>query len=297
MQARLNNLLAPHAQRWRHNTYNSLVRRFSRMQAQNLHVNGMEIPCLVAGQGETLVLIHGFADQKETWSLIAPWLARGRRVIALDLPGYGDASALEHPSGSAITALARFLESFLDTLGIESAHLCGNSMGGGVALALAAQSPKRVKSLILLASVGPSVHDSQLKECVERGVNPLLPSSMIEYEAMLDFIFERRPPLPGPVRRHLAQRHIERREIYAAQFDHLLDDFPDEYPQLTAPTLIIHGSRDRLIHPSTATVLAQRIPGAQLVMLPAIGHAPQWEAPRKTINAIQDFLVGLGTAP
>lgn len=248
------------------------------------------MPFLRAGQGEPLILIHGFADQKETWSLIAPLLARRYEVIAPDLPGYGDASAID-ATEAHLASQAAFLEDFLDQVGLDRVHLCGNSMGGGVALTFAARHPERVRSISLISSMGPEASPSELRSLIDGGGrNPLLPASWAEYEAMLGFIFEHRPRLPGPVWRHMASRQIARRGRYSAQFDHLTDTLEVDLGTLRAPTLIVHGLRDRLIHPSTGEALAAQIPDTRLVLMEGVGHAPQWEAPRRTLIALQSFL-------
>lgn len=274
----------------RHRAISGLVRTLSRMKPGRVTIRDrIAMPYLTAGHGEPLILLHGFADQKETWSLIAPLLARRFKVIAPDLPGYGDAGAIQ-ATQAHLAEQATFLEAFLDRMGLDRVHLCGNSMGGGVALTFAARQPRRVRSLTLISSMGPEEEPSELRRSIDEGHNPLLPASWPEYEAMLDFIFERRPKLPGAVWKHMATRHIERRDRYDAQFEHLTDSLEVEFGALRMPTLIVHGRQDRLIHRTTGESLARQIPDTRLIMLDDVGHAPQWEAPRRTVVSLQSFL-------
>jgi len=118
------------------------IRAIGRMKRDQVITRcGIEMPYLFAGSGQPLLMIHGFADRKETWSLTAPFLALRHQVLCPDLPGYGMAGPIE-PSQASLTSQASFLLDFMDALGLESAHLCGNSMGGGVALALAADAQR-----------------------------------------------------------------------------------------------------------------------------------------------------------
>lgn len=285
LSARLNH----HTDRWRQRAFSGLFHNLMRMQAREVEVEGMRIPYLSAGQGKALILLHGFADQKETWGLLAPWLSKRRRVIALDLPGYGETDSID-PTSATLSAQARLVMAFLDKLGLEgSVDVCGNSMGGGVALRLAQLAPDRVRSLILMASMGPTLEDSELKRRIDAGNNPLLPTNFDEYDDMLAFIFERPPLMPGALRRHMARRHIARRDDFSAQFDQIIDGVPDQYDVIKAPTLVIHGLHDRLIPASTGRALAARLPDARLMLIEDIGHAPQWEAPRRTLFAMERF--------
>lgn len=249
------------------------------------------MPYLHAGQGDPVLFIHGFADQKETWSLVARLLSRGYRVIAPDLPGYGAADRIEDTHADT-DSQARFVRQFLDELGIGRAHVVGNSMGGGIAQRLATLAPAQVQTLTLICSMGPAIRKSQFTEHLEiHGGNALIPRSVEQYISMLDWVFEHKPPFPGPLLRHMARRQVARADDYEAYFSVLETEWDwsqVETPQ--QPTLVIQGRRDRVIHPATARGLVEQLPDARLLMLAGTGHAPQWEKPRATARALQGFL-------
>src|SRR5580658_8314122 len=102
------------------------------------------------GSGEPLVCVHGFTDTWRTWELVLPALERDRDVLAVTLAGHAGGPPLERPVSDA--ALADALERAMDEAGLQSAHIVGNSLGGYVALQLAARG--RARSLVLMAPAG-----------------------------------------------------------------------------------------------------------------------------------------------
>lgn len=254
------------------------------------------MPYLEGGEGPPLIFIHGFADQKETWSFLAPRFSRQFRVIVPDLPSHGEASLveLEHATFQGMT---RNLELFLDKIGIEGpVHLCGNSMGGGVAACFARANAERVASLSMLNSIGPEDEISDLQKLLNRGENPLIPSTVEEYWEMLNFVFAKRPPIPSLFMRHVAERAAGRHQEFVELFAHMADNiepWEEHAPQIFCPTLLIHGREDRVIHWSSSRVWARLMPSAQLHIFDGIGHAPQWEAPQRTFGTLSAFFASL----
>src|SRR3546814_19009731 len=112
-------------------------------------------------------MVHGIGADKDNWAQIAPFLRGTGRLIALDLPGFGD-SGKPTDGDYSIVAQAERLGQFLDALKLPRAHFAGNSMGGAVVLEFAHRHPERVQSLWLLdpAGVGRSDERRVGKECV-----------------------------------------------------------------------------------------------------------------------------------
>jgi pimeloyl-ACP methyl ester carboxylesterase len=114
---------------------------------------------------ETLVLVHGFGDSAETWSLVLPRLRREWRIIAPDLAGFGRTPI--PPEGMSFSVLTDYLSRFLDAVGVQKGALAGNSLGGAVAIRYAADHPERVSHLLLLDSAGlqpgATIHAPQAK--------------------------------------------------------------------------------------------------------------------------------------
>lgn len=156
------------------------------MLSHRLKVNGQEVSYVYEGQEhdphETRVFLHGFGLRKEAFKKLIHHMAGEYPVIALDLPGHGQ-SHKHHFWG--YEAYAQFVVNFLDELHISSAHLMGQSMGGGIALAVAALYPDRVKSVVVMNSAGipmrkgvPSVRERFL-ELWAQGFEPKIWSAFL----------------------------------------------------------------------------------------------------------------------
>lgn len=233
-----------------------------------------------AGTGpETAVLVHGFGGDRLTWMLVQPRLAEaGLRAVAPDLPGHG-ASDKDVGRGD-FAAMADALLSFMDALGVASAHLAGHSMGGGVALAAALAAPGRVRSLTLVAPAGLGSRGDMefVRAFVEldrpEQVRPLLAKVLTDVRfvgrAVEDLVVAYKRT-PG-VREALAT-------VAAALFEP--DGTPrvsyrDRLAELRMPVRAVWGEADRIVPAATADGLPASVP---VLRIPAMGHAPQLEAP------------------
>lgn len=241
-----------------------------------------------------LVCVHGFGGDKETWLLLAPRVARRRGLVLIDLPGHG-ASAPIVGAEATPRRYAEVLAEVLAQLAIPRAVVVGNSLGGGVALHRAATAPDAVAGLVLVASVGPQSARSAQVKAWNAGPNPLIPGDdEAEAEAFLRLVTEKPPRVPRAILRYVASRRAgadaRLRPLFAG---YVQADGADGVPTLDrirAPALIVHGERDRVVPVDTGRDLAAGLARARLHVMPAIGHAPQLEAPAATARAIAAFL-------
>jgi pimeloyl-ACP methyl ester carboxylesterase len=270
----------------------------SGLRADVARAGGHDLAYLDRGRGDPLVCVHGFGGDKETWLLMAPWLPRRLRAVLLDLPGHGASSTIDAGAAGARTQAAA-LAAFLDALGIERAVIAGNSMGGGIALRFAQDYPDRVRALVLVASVAPVVIANELTAAFDRGENLLVPDSHDKTESFLRTVTEKPPRVPRAVQRYVTATRVARQ----AHLDTIFrgwsaaapaDGIPRDLESIPHPTLVIHGARDRIVHPATADLLASRLPRARRVILSGIGHVPQLEAPSEVARLIATFT---GTLP
>jgi abhydrolase domain-containing protein 6 len=144
------------------------------LEQRGIDVNGLHIEYLEGGKGDPLVLLHGFGANKDNWTRIGKHLTPYFRVIAPDLPGFGQSSA--DPDGDyTIGIQAERVKAFVRTLGIKSFHLGGNSMGGNIAGVYAARYPEDLKSLLLVSPAGvASAEPSEMFRLLKEGKsNPL----------------------------------------------------------------------------------------------------------------------------
>ncbi|HRC56064.1 MAG TPA: alpha/beta fold hydrolase [Kofleriaceae bacterium] len=239
-----------------------------------------------------LLCVHGFGGDKETWLLLAAALGRERGVIAIDLPGHGRSSLPDVAVTIAVHAQAALR--VMDHLKVPRAIVCGNSMGGGVALRLALDHPERVAALALISSVGSDVHQHAAVAAWRAGKNPLIPDEH-EIDEFIDTALDGPTLIPRSVIRYVATTRARAARKLRRLFDefaagHGAEGVPDELERITAPTLVLHGARDKIIDRSTAEALCRRLPRSELHHMPKVGHAPQLEAPRRTAAILRDFL-------
>lgn len=245
------------------------------------------------GRGDNLPIvgIHGFGGDKETWLMMAALLPRRRGAVLIDLPGHGrSADVGEHRA--SVRHHAEAVLRVLDRERIARAVLCGNSMGGGVALRIAASWPERVAGLVLVASVGRDVHDGGAREWA-RGDNPLIPR-LADVDRFMALVLERPPPVGRAVIRYVITQRARRADALTRLFRGFIESdgelgVPRDLASIAAPALVIHGEQDRIISKRVAEDLVAGLPRGELIVMRGVGHAPQLEAPRHTARIVERF--------
>ncbi|MGX7680945.1 alpha/beta fold hydrolase [Jatrophihabitans sp. DSM 45814] len=259
----------------------------------------------VAGQGPPLLLIHGIGDSSSTWLPVMSELARNHLVIAPDLLGHGQSD--KPRADYSVAAYANGMRDLLGTLGVDRVSLVGHSLGGGVAMQFAYQFPERTERLALVSTGG-----------IGRGVNPVLrlvsiPGADLALAALR---------LPGARFRTAAV-------VKALQFldtglgqdapdlMRLVDALPDAYARSAfirtlravvdwrgqvvtmldrcylakgMPTLLVWGSRDRVVPVEHAHRAHAAMPGSRLEIVDGAGHFPFHAEPDRFVRVLEDFL-------
>lgn len=262
------------------------------LQRAETEIAGLRIAYLDnGGAGAPLVLVHGFGGDKDNWVRVARALRKPMRVIAVDLPGYGE-SASPADGDYTIAAQVEHLHAFIAKLGLTRVNLGGHSMGGNIAATFAAKYPNQVTSLWLVAPSGVATAPrSELRQRIEDGGgNALIPRSAAEYRDMMGWVMAQPPPLPERLVDVMGARAVAASELRTRQFQQLVQESNELEGRVTGlpiPTHIVWGDLDRSLHVGGAEVLAALIPGATRTILPGIGHVPQLEAPEETAR---DFL-------
>jgi pimeloyl-ACP methyl ester carboxylesterase len=239
-----------------------------------------------AGAGEPLVLIPGFAHAAATWADAIPHL-QAFRTIALDNRGVG---ASDRPSGRyTIPGMADDVARLLDALGIAAAHVYGESMGGMIGIELALRHPDRVRRLVLASThcggrhVRTSGAMTAIRLVVGRNLSAVAPGTAIGLV---------RPLLPAVVRSRLPVWAASSRTMLRTCAGLVSYATYDRLPDIRTPTLVIHGTRDPIIDVTNAHVLASRIPGARLDLVPDEGHRVFATDPAGVLRRIAAFLRG-----
>jgi 3-oxoadipate enol-lactonase len=243
------------------------------------------------GSGEPLLLIMGLGYPSDAWYRTRPVLAAKYRTIAFDNRGVG---RTEMPPGPyPIAVMASDAATVLDAAGVEKAHVFGISMGGMIAQEFALQYPQRVRSLVLGCTAPGGPHavradDEATKMLFARGTMTKEEAA----QAAVPFIYD--PGTPRP----LIDEDIEKRspwfpsaEAYTAQLQGILAwECYSRLSKISAPTLVIHGEHDRLVPPGNGKLIAENVPGAELVMLKDASHIFTTDQPEAGQSAILKFL-------
>lgn len=266
------------------------------VSADTMDVNGKKIAYLKNGgapEKPALVLLHGFSASKENWVRFAGHLTDRFRILAPDLPGHGD-STKSFSLSYDIADQADYLEQILAALNIDKCHLAGNSMGGAIACLFAARHADRVLSLTLLNSAGIYEHESQLTKMLKHKKNPFIVNNKDDFDALVAFAMEKHPFIPWPIKSVFAEKIMANRAINKKIFKDIYQgrqdrDFREKLPRIQAPTLIIWGRQDRLIHVDNSAIFEKLIPDARRRVLDGIGHMPMIEAPGETAKAFKVF--------
>lgn len=261
-------------------------------------VAGVRVACHERGEGRPLVFVHGLAGSAVTWREVTARLATRFRTLAIDLMGCGRS---DKPIRESYTLgrQAELVRGFVDALGLADAVLVGHSYGGAVCMLAAREPWARVTGLVLVDSLCyPQPVPPALRLLSLPGLGPLalwlVPKTWAAGAGLAAAYGGRRRPLAEVVAanayalRSRAGRHalIETVRGIAALPRKPLTDFA----ALGLPTLVIWGERDPVIPLSLGERLAGEIPGAELVLVPGVGHLPQEEAGEETAEAIGRFL-------
>lgn len=262
------------------------------LSVKHLQVGDLDVAYLDGGGGEPLVLVHGFGADKDHWTRVSKYLTGHVRVIALDLPGFGD-STRRLDLDYSLEAQARRLHDVVAALGLSTIHLGGSSMGGGIAGVYASLYPDEVKSLWLVApSAVNAPEESDLVRAITAGKNPLIAETPEDFKTTLDYVFYRKPFVPPAIARFLGRQAIADKPIKDRVFEAIKQPGPSLDTLLsgsTIPTLVLWGNRDRILHVSGAKVLCDRMAAATCRIMDDIGHLPMIEDPKGSAEAFLTF--------
>jgi glycerol-3-phosphate dehydrogenase len=291
------------------------------MKTLHFDLNGPVHAVDFGGSGPTLVLVHGLGGSHLNWMSVGQKLTRHARVLALDLAGFGR-TPLAGRSAS-VEANQELLHRFLQAVSPhEPALLMGNSMGGVISLRQAALHPERVSGLVLVNPAQPLASGARLDPVVAR----LFALYAIPF--LGEFMVKRRAAQMGPERitrdqlklcsadfatipEELVKQHVEltreRHEQMPWSYDAFLTaarslmkilsakaSYRDMARRVTAPTLLVQGTEDRLVPVANSRALAALRPDWTYVEYTNIGHVPMMECPDAFLSSVAQWLEGAG---
>jgi pimeloyl-ACP methyl ester carboxylesterase len=246
-------------------------------------IDGLDTFSSVQGQGEPVLLLHGWGASSQSLAGVQEMLADARRAVALDLPGFGWSE--RPPTAWGTAEYARHVVGFMDALGIARAALLGHSFGGRVAIRMAVEHAPRVSRLVLVASAGirrPHGARYQVRVRTVKLVRGLFGL-----------------PVWGRLGPRLIARLTERvgsRDYRAAGAMRptlvklVNEDLAPMLSAIQAPTLILWGDRDQEVPRSAMDLMAGAIPGARMVVFPGAGHFPFQDAPDAFSRELRAFM-------
>jgi 3-oxoadipate enol-lactonase len=252
---------------------------------------GARIAWEAVGDGPPLLLIHGLGYARWGWGPVVAPLAERFRVVSFDNRGIGESDA--PPGPYSVADLTADTIAVLDAAEIERAHVIGTSLGGMVAQELALSFPERVDLLVLACTTpgGAGAHPMP-----DRTVELLQEATMLAPEVALHRFVENALATDAP------DELVE--QIFRVRLEHPPDpagwqaqaaagatfDVFDRLGEISAPTLVLHGTDDGVIDVRNAALLAERIPGARLELFEGGGHLFFWEQPERFARAVEEFL-------
>ena len=267
------------------------------------------------GDGTPLVMVHGLGGNALNWMDVGPSLARHHRAVALDLAGFGQTPLFDR--SAALGANEELVGAFIEKLFDEPVVLMGNSMGGHISILVGADHPELVSRLVLVDPAVPGVH-------VRRPAPPMLGvMAALSVPGLAENLLDRRLRSvsaellvretlalvcvdPSRLSREIVEAHVrltqeraglggqnQRAFVQATRSLGLRMADPRFWArarQVSAPVLVIHGERDRLIPVAAARELERRVRGWELEVLEGVGHVPMMETPDLFIRVLSDWM-------
>ena len=276
---------------------------FERIPIKTVSVKGQTIAYLDVGQGQPVILIHGFGGSMWQWEHQQTPLSSQVRLITPDLIGSGlsDKPDIDYLPDQML----EYFLGFMDALQTRQATLVGNSMGAGLAIGMALAHPDRVSQLILIDGLPANVREKLTSPSIKRALNTSAPSWLVSFGNWLfgGFMIEsilreivHDPALLTPAVIERSNRNRQRPGLIAPTMS-ARDNLPlweagfaKRIGEITQPTLILWGEEDRVFPIGVGEELQRTIKGSSLVRIPQAGHIPQWERPDLVNQAMIDFL-------
>jgi abhydrolase domain-containing protein 6 len=244
------------------------------------------------GKGPAILMLHGFSADKDVWARFARHFTGAYQVIIPDLPGHGETGFKPEWSYTVPSQVERLVK-LMDQLGVNKAHVIGNSMGGYIAAQMALSHPERVLSAGLVDPAGlPQPHPSEMQQMLAQGANPFLINSRADFAKFYPMTMASPPWMPAHVLDAIADQYIARRSELAVVFPqaHSPTDLQTRVSEIKAPTLLLWGKQDRLIDVSAVPVWQAALPQAMVVVWDGIGHMPMVERPGDAAALYERFL-------
>ena len=255
------------------------------MREEKTLINGLEVNYKIAGEGEPLLILHGWGGSSGSWIKVQEILAKqGFKVICPDFPGFGKSKTPQEIW--SVGDYTKWINDFTNFLNLKNFFILAHSFGGRVAIKFAVNFPERLKSLILCASAGikskPGPKTRIIYWLAKIGNAIFTPKHLARFKdgtRNIFYVFLRH--------KDYAKADGTMREIIKKVLE---EDLLPDLSKMKTETLIIWGERDRLVPVKYAHIFKENIKNSRLEILPKIGHSPHLEVPEKLTEILIPFL-------
>ncbi|MBI5355941.1 MAG: alpha/beta fold hydrolase [Candidatus Aenigmarchaeota archaeon] len=254
-------------------------------------IGGKRIKYLDEGGGDCVILIHGLGGHSGRWEKVIPELSKGHRVIAPDLPGFGDSDKPAHGFDYSIPAFSEFINDFMKNLDIGKADIIGSSMGGYIAAYFASEHPEKAKNLVLVSPAGLSRRATPeamsymnavyfpTEETAKSALEELFyDKNVVDEEMVVDFVDK--------------MKNDDSKNAYFSSFFNLSrnHEFEEKLGKIKSPSLIIWGEEDEIIPCEYAEEYVSMIHNSKKEMMQKCGHMPFIEKPKEFLRLVKRHL-------
>ena len=290
--------LFPGAVLW---TGNTMARMSADVSCSRVDAAGHDWAYLEGGneEGESIIFLHGFGMSKDLWTAVLPPFSEKFHLVVPDLPGFGETEDVEGQEYDVAVQADR-LDKFINKVGLESFHLVGVSMGGGIAGIYAARHPDRIKSLVLIGPYGVQCPKrSEFQEQYSRGTMVLVSENVDEFDRALSYAMKYPPEIPSHVKKYLSNEAAGEKPFLVRGFDRQIkiagwNTLQPYLGRIKAPTLVIFGKDERVFDPSCASRYREGIQKCTTEVIPDSGHLAYADQPEKVSKMLISFIEATG---
>lgn len=262
-----------------------------------LNVDGRPVHVVDRGSGEAIVFVHAYPLNAAMWDYQADALAERYRVVAVDMPGFGQSPAPSDPSGVRMDHYADIIAGVVQELELAPVVLAGCSMGGYAAFALVRRHPQILRALVL-ADTRTQADDAPAWQRRTKTQQRIRDGAALEEIAaelvpnLLGGDAQQRPELVEYVKALMLVSEPDG-WVGALEAMKTREDSISTLQAIGVPTLVVVGEQDRLTPQTEAALIQARVKDSRLVVVPGAGHLPNLEQPLAFNEALEAFLAGL----
>ena len=231
--------------------------------------------------GRTVILLHGLMGGVENFGEMVGYISKKCKVFGLDLRLFEGRNMLK----VSVKSLSEYLYEFMNHLGLESAVLIGNSMGGHIGLIFTKDYPEKVDALILTGSsglfeesMGSSFPRRGDKEYIRKKTQEVFYNPEVATDELIDRVFE------------IANNRASVLKLLGYAKSAIRHNMANDIPNITKPTCLIWGSEDKVTPPHVAKEFHKLLPNSEINWINLCGHAAMWEHPKRFSEIVLHFL-------